>query len=81
MLASATVSLFQSQRAQPARSQRSLPAASLQLASSSEAQLLHRVDGWAAGQGRVVLAGWLSAESRKLTMCLICIWLGYEESP
>ena len=66
-----TVSLFQSQRAQPARSQRSLVAASLQLASSLEAQLLHMVDGWAAGQGRAVLAGWLTAESRKLATFLM----------
>ena len=74
-----TVSLFQSQRAQPARSQRSLLAASLQLASSLEAQLLHTVDGWAAGQGRAVLAGWLTAESRKL-MFLMMHMLDYEEA-
>lgn len=62
-----TVSLFRSQHVQPARSQKSLPAASLQLASSSEAQLPHMVDGWAAGQGRAVLAGWLTAESRRVS--------------
>ena len=74
-----TVSRFQSRRAQPARSQRSLLAASLQLASSLEAQLLHTVDGWAAGQGRAVLAGWLTAESRKLTFLMMHM-LGYEEA-
>ena len=75
-----TVSLFQSRRAQPARSQRSLLAASLQLASSLETQLLHTVDGWAAGQGRAVLAGWLTAESRKLATFLMMHMLGYEEA-